>query len=439
MENPLSIKVLEQCRISPPSGSVPQTSVHLTYFDLGEVGIDPPVHCLYFYKHECSKTHFMQSILPNMKHSLSLTLQHFFSLAGNLTWFPESTVPEIIYHDGDSVSFTVVESDFDFDHLCGNNPRDAITLFPNTGICVGLTISHTTADGIAFNHFMRFWASVCSFGGEITKSVLSDHALPSYNRTKISDPYGIETAHINGLKKINIYPQSFTLPITPTDPNDRLVATFVMDAPTIDKLKKWVLRRITERNKVLPCFNVTSVVATLACVWVCWSKALDGDKWEYNSKEHLMLPVDCRARIDPALPLTYFGNCFTFCFRTISKNDLFGEDGIVIAAELIGKALQTFCKAVLDDCENLFPKFSSIASQRIFGVSGSPRMRSYEVDFGWGTPKKVELISSTATYGWVTLSEHGDREKGSLEIGVAMKKPQMDVFASLFENTLSSL
>ncbi|KAF6140912.1 hypothetical protein GIB67_042325 [Kingdonia uniflora] len=185
-------------------------------------------------------------------------------------------------------------------------------------------------------------------------------------------------------------PISFTLPITPTDPNDRLVATFVMDAPTIDKLKKWVLRRITERNKVLPCFNVTSVVATLACVWVCWSKALDGDKWECwtkasntgenvvdNSKEHLILPVDCRARIDPALPLTYFGNCFTFCFRTISKNDLFGEDGIVIAAELIGKALQTFCKAVLDDCENLFPKFSSIASQRIFGVSGSPRMRSY--------------------------------------------------------------
>ncbi|KAF6139249.1 hypothetical protein GIB67_035864 [Kingdonia uniflora] len=59
-------------------------------------------------------------------------------------------------------------------------------------------------------------------------------------------------------------PISFTLPITPTDPNDRLVATFVMDAPTIDKLKKWILRRITERNKVLPCFNVTSVVATLA-------------------------------------------------------------------------------------------------------------------------------------------------------------------------------
>ncbi|KAF6157908.1 hypothetical protein GIB67_015224 [Kingdonia uniflora] len=65
-----------------------------------------------------------------MKHSLSLTLQHFFPLAGNLTWCPQSTVPEIVYVDGDSVSFTIVESDFSFDHLCENHSRDAKEFSP---------------------------------------------------------------------------------------------------------------------------------------------------------------------------------------------------------------------------------------------------------------------------------------------------------------------
>ncbi|KAF6157587.1 hypothetical protein GIB67_037160 [Kingdonia uniflora] len=214
-----------------------------------------------------------------MKHSLSLTLQHLYSFAGNLTWYPESPVPEIIYVDGDSILFTSIESNFSFDHLYDNHPRDA-------------------------NDFV----------------LLSTHLLP---RSSTS-----------------------------------------------------------------------------------------------GSTTYQLLAVD---RTDPALPLTYFGNCLMFCFGTITKNELFGEDGIVIAAEVIGKALQTFGKAVLDDCENLFPKLPSIESQRIFGVAGSPRVRSYEVDFG------------------VSLSEHGDHNKGGLEIGIAMKKPQMDVFASLFENTLSGL
>ncbi|KAF6149302.1 hypothetical protein GIB67_026158 [Kingdonia uniflora] len=448
--------------------SLAQTSLPLTFFDLPELGLDCPVHCVYLYQLQCSKTHFTDSILPDMKHSLSLTLQHFFSLVGNLTWSPQSAVPEIVYVDGDSISFRVAESSFNFNHLCGNHPRDAndfasltshlvpryssttaevqypllalqVTLFPNSGICVGVTMSHIPADGMSSTHFMKFWASVCSNLGQKTTTLLPDF-LPSFDRTTIIDPQGIETAYLNYLKTINITQQSFTLPSTPTGPvHDKVVATFIMDFNNIVKLKKWVLRRTIEQNKKEPYFNLTSLIVTSAYVWVCLIKAMESVNVLDSSREHIVIPVDCRTRLDPALPVTYFGNCIVNSCATIDKNDLVGEDGIVIAAEMIGKAIQTTCKNVLDGAENLFANIFSVESERVFEINGSPKMGAYDVNFGWGRPKKYEVIYIDDDCGYITLSDCGDSTDRSLEVSVTLKRLEMDAFASIFHDTLNNL
>ncbi|KAF6141759.1 hypothetical protein GIB67_027937 [Kingdonia uniflora] len=456
MEYPHTVNVLEQCQVSPPPGSVPQTSLPLTIFDLPLLGLIPPQK-LFFYELEVPKTHFMDSILPNMKHSLSLTLQHFFPFVGNIVWSPQSTKPEIIYVDGDSISFNVAESNFNFKHLCGNYPRDVneftplvtpllplstaprpllafqVTLFPNSGISIGYSFCHVVADGMAGTHFMRAWSSVCSLlGGD--PSLLS-HPLPHLDRTTINDPYGIEASTLNELKNINITQQSFSLPCTPTDPSNKVVATFIMDLPKVEKLKKWVLTQIIEKHKKEPSFYVTTLVVTCAYVWVCLVKALEGIHPLNNVREHFMLPINARTRIDPALPVTYFGNCLLFSFTSTQQTDLLGEDGLVLAAEAIAKANPRDVNEVLNDVGNYIFNLSSAESERLLIISGSPKLRSYDVNFGFGKPKKIEIISSTSA-GFVTLMERGDSAEGGLEIGIALGKLEMDAFASLFEDTL---
>ncbi|KAF6170084.1 hypothetical protein GIB67_042814 [Kingdonia uniflora] len=240
-----------------------------------------------------------------------------------------------------------------------------VTLFPNSGICMGTTTSHAAVDGMAIGHFLRSWASFCSHLGGDT-SLPHDYLLPTFDRSTITDPYGIKVSYLKDLKRFNISQQSFSVPSTPTDQNDKVVATFVMDLVKIEKLKKWVSRGILEKNKKDPTFNLTTLVVTCAHVWVCLVQALGGDDTLETAKEHFIVAVDCRTRLDPALPQHIF-----------------------IAKLLV------------------------FAQERLLGVSGSPRLKLYDVNFGWGKSKKVEIISSTVTYGCVTLSES---ESGKVEV-----------------------
>ncbi|KAF6149291.1 hypothetical protein GIB67_026147 [Kingdonia uniflora] len=354
-----------------------------------------------------------------MKHSLSLTLQQFFFSYRKPHLVSTICSAYNYLRNGDSVSFTVAESNFNFNHLCDNHPRDAndfapltshlvrrssttaavqypllalqVTMFPNSGICGRVT------------NFMKFWASVCSNLGQET-TMLLPHFLPSFERTTIIYPQGIETTYLNYLKTINISQQSFTLPDTPTGPvHDKVVATFAKDFKKIVKLKKWVLRPTIKKNKKEPYFNLTPLIVTSAYVWVCLIKALESVDVLDSSREHIVIPVDCRIRLDPALPVIYFGNCIVNSCATIDKNDLVGKDGIVIAAEMIGKAIQTTCKNVLDGAENLFANIFSVA------------------------------------YEYITLSEYGDNADRSLEISVTLKRLEMDAFASILHDTLNNL
>ncbi|OMO63396.1 Transferase [Corchorus olitorius] len=123
------MKVLDSCHVSPPPGSVPNTSLRLTFFDLPWFPF-PNIQRLFFYKFPHPTSHFMETIIPLLKHSLSLTLQHFFPYAAKLICPPPPGKPYIHYRDGDFVTFTVVESSADFNHIVANYPRDVKVLQP---------------------------------------------------------------------------------------------------------------------------------------------------------------------------------------------------------------------------------------------------------------------------------------------------------------------
>ncbi|XP_058092126.1 malonyl-coenzyme A:anthocyanin 3-O-glucoside-6''-O-malonyltransferase-like [Magnolia sinica] len=451
MAEPRNLKVLEVCRVSPPPGSVADTSLPLTVFDVFWL-VMPPVQRLFFYQfpQNSNKTHFIDTLLPKLKHSLFLSLRLFFPLAGNLILSPKSGEHEIRYIDGDSVSLTVAESDADFHRLAANHPRDVlelhplvpqlpvsdtqnqpllalqVTIFPDSGICIGTSISHAVADGSSSMHFMKSWASICRSGDE---SLIKSR--PFYDRSV--------AAYLDGLKRLRLDQMAtFKLDQAAESLKPRatpVLAAFVMGRADIDTLRQRVLaQRSDDSQKPI---HTSSFVLTCAYVWVCLIRSRGDDDRDKNV--HFAFAVDCRARLDPPIPATYFGNCIDFCLCNVKGNDLLTEDGVGPASEAIGRAIQALNDGVLNSLDTLKPTASSIvvSGENFLTVAGSPKFRVYETDFGWGKPVKVEVISIERT-GAISLAESRD-EEGGIEVGLVLSKSQMERFASLFEEGLNNL
>lgn len=120
-----TMTLLEQSQVSPPQATVGQKSLPLTFFDIGWLNTFDPIHPLLFYELPITKTQFTETIVPNLKQSLSVTLQHFFPFVGKLTIFPSGDKnPEIRCDEGDSVVATFAECNLDFNDLIGNHPRE---------------------------------------------------------------------------------------------------------------------------------------------------------------------------------------------------------------------------------------------------------------------------------------------------------------------------
>ncbi|KAL5719401.1 hypothetical protein ACHQM5_012182 [Ranunculus cassubicifolius] len=459
-----NINIIEQCKISPPPASVSSpTSIPLTIFDIF-MSIFPPVQRLLFYDLHHSKPYFLETVLPNIKHSLSLTLQHFFPLAGNITWPQASSLPEIQYINGDYVLLTVAESgsDNDFSSLVGNHAKSAnglhtlapkllmkvstannkclpimaiqVTVFPNQGICIGITYSHSAADGKTLNHFIKSWASRCKLQGRSSNdddgSILS---IPSYDRSLLVTNTDLNMSCLNYLKRYNITRDTFYLSKdNHYDYEDKVLATFVMRPHTIKRLRQWVLSRVSDKKSHLSAF-----VLTTAYVWVCLSKAQSSERVaEEGYIEYFGFLVDFRLKVDPPLPVTYFGNCLIPVLVESKRIDLVGEDGVLIAAELIGNAIQKMedGDGILENIGNfLLTEFTFIPDQTLT-VAGSTKFGIYQTDFGWGTPKKSEVISISGT-GAISLTECST-EAGGVEIGLVRKTREVEAFTSLFANTI---
>nr|AIS92513.1 putative anthocyanin acyltransferase [Epimedium sagittatum] len=458
-----SMKVIEESLVSPPSGFIPETPLSLTFFDIKWLSL-PPVSSINFYSYPHETTHFMKTTLADIKHSLSITLQPFYPLAGKLTWPLDSTKPVIDCSEHNlSVTLAVVESNVDFNHLVGDHPRDVndfyplvpqltssdttrfnfvpvmavqVTVFPNAGISIGTTTMHTVADGSTFGHFMRSWASVCKAGGDL--SSLGPESLPVIDRSLIKDPKNFDDIYLNALAGRNVSQKCFYTPKTPTVKIDMVRSTFSLGRKHIEKIKSGVLAWFdAKENATTTPVQVSTFVATCAYLWVCLTKVLAANEdVDEKAIECFMFPVDYRERWNPPVAKTYFGNCVMPCFVDVKSKDLLGEHGVSIAAEAIRNAILKMHEVALIWAENLFTKMRSMPG-RVFAISGSPKMALYGTDFGWGAPKKYEAVSIDNT-GTMSLCECPSGE-GVVEIGIVLNKVQMDAFAFVFADTVSVL
>ncbi|KAJ8647071.1 hypothetical protein MRB53_000094 [Persea americana] len=459
-----TVKVIEQNRVAPPSGSVPETSLPLTFFDV--FWVQPhAVRQIVFFELSDSKTH-----LSSLKQSLSLALQRFYPLAGTLRLSPLTGEHEIHYTDGDSVPLTIVESDSDFHELVADHPIDTaefhplvaelptasglislqFTIFPNSGFSIGLTVLHVVADGSSAMQFMKYWASVCRLGHEAS---LMNSPLPLYDRSLIQDPKGLKRIFLDlitmSTKREDQKPRS--VQAQSQQQGHMVRATFVLTRANIEELRQRVTMaraaHMEEGGEKKP-IHVSSFVLTCAHVWVCLTKvrAVEADQ-----TVHFGFAVDCRGRMrmGPPIPISYFGNCITMCIVSAKGSDIAmggddDDDGFVAACEGISRVIQRLDDddhddGVLGGSDRWFRRLLSMmaAGEPLITVAGSSRLGVYDMDFGFGRPRKAELISIEDT-GAISLAESRDNAGRGIEVGLALPKHEMEQFTYYYDKGLKN-
>ncbi|XP_010502981.1 PREDICTED: BAHD acyltransferase At3g29680-like [Camelina sativa] len=454
----MALKITKISQVNPARNSSHDSSdpliYPLTFFDLRWLKFHPTERVIFYKLNTCSSPEaFYSVILPKLEHSLSLVLRHYLPLAGRLTWDPQDPKPHIVVSPHDSVSLTVAESDAYFSCISGKGLRPEteiralvpkssvfgdspslvslqVTLFPNQGFCIGIAAHHSSMDGKTMVRFIKSWAHICKHGA----MDLPNDLTPFLDRTVINVPPSLDAKILELLSYLSKENDSFkTLKLPPIEEisPDVVRVTLELTQENIEKLRERAKRESTRSHLEL---HLSTFVVANAYLWACLVKTRGGN---VNRPVRFIFVADYRHRLDPPVPDTYFGNCVfpVGCFGY--KAEVFlEEDGYVNAVEMLSDSvrsigsqeIETICKLYINGTKSVEPgtQAGSVAGSNQFGLYGS--------DFGWGKPCNSEIVSIDRNEA-ISMSERRD-EPGGVEIGLCVKKCEMDIFLSLFQNGL---
>ncbi|KAF3330287.1 malonyl-coenzyme A:anthocyanin 3-O-glucoside-6''-O-malonyltransferase-like protein [Carex littledalei] len=355
-----SIKVLDKIDVSPPANSSLNFNpvVPLTFFDIAWLHTGP-VDRLFFFSYHESTSHFLSVSLPSLTSSLSLTLQRFHLLTCHVSTSPSDPAQYIFSPSTtNSIALTVaqLESGTNFEELVTSDPRDLskldplvpqlcksndgttplaalqITIFPNEGICIGVSIHHVACDDSASIHFVKSWAAACRDNGFDSESA---PVLPIHDRSVIPDPNGLYFKSLSEMRDLASNAPPPPPPDLSVKPPALYMATFSLSREQIDRFKHGVVDTVASSG--VPSHSSSFTVAS-AYAWICLLKC-QGEKLTKETA-HLLFSVDCRARLTPPVPVQYFGNCLRPCFVEANVEDLLSENGVINGAIAIGKSIK---------------------------------------------------------------------------------------------------
>ncbi|KAI7754903.1 hypothetical protein M8C21_026689 [Ambrosia artemisiifolia] len=167
---------------------------------------------------------------------------------------------------------------------------------------------------------------------------------------------------------------------------------------------------------------------TCAYIWCCLAKARNDD-----NRLAFAIPLDCRTRMDPPIPAAYFGKCIWGCVVTAKTTLLTGNQVFIEAAKLIGENLHKMLMdkdGIVKDKLPLEELLSDGIPTTIISIAGTPKLKLYDIDFGWGRAKKLERIS--LDYGASISIDAGKESEQDFEIGVCLTTMQMHAFVRVF-------
>jgi hypothetical protein len=274
------------------------------------------------------------------------------------------------------------------------------------GISIGFTVNHAVVDGTSLWHFINSWADLCRGAATISHPPLHSRCFD-----------------IKGSRIALSLPKTQTVEkFSPPALSEKI---FHFSKETIWRLKD----RANRKNPKGPII-ISSFQALSAHIWQAITRARGLPPDEPTT---FKLAVNCRPRLNPPLPYSYFGNAIQIVSTTVTAGELLACD-ISSAAGLLQRIIWPHrdgnIRAELQKYKQrpTVVKLDRTIRDNSVMMGSSPRSPMYDSDFGWGRPVGVRS-------GWANkfdgkMSAYPEREGGA---GVDVEICLMPAFMAAME------
>ncbi|XP_062096067.1 uncharacterized acetyltransferase At3g50280-like [Humulus lupulus] len=342
---------------------------------------------------------FMEALLAKLKNSLSLTLVHFYPLAGRFKTLLQSENPPscLVYVDcsnespgakfihatldmtvSDILSPTdvpsVVQSFFDHDRAVNYDGHTASLLSIQVtelvdGVFIGCSINHAIADGTSYWNFFNMWSEVFRGTTTISRPPIFKRWFPEGHGPKISLPYA--------------HPDEFVDRFEAPELRERV---FHFSMESLAKLK-------AKANAEYNTTKISSFQSLSALIWRCITRARNLPPEQITN---CRLAANNRARLDPPISENYFGNAIYPIRGFTTVGELLEHDLGWVAWKLheaVSNHNDKRIRGLMEDWLETRRVFQLGQLVDPFSVlmGSSARFNKYGIDFGMG--KAVALRS----------------------------------------------
>ncbi|KAL4637624.1 hypothetical protein ACB092_03G090400 [Castanea dentata] len=414
----VEVEVISYENIKPSS----PTPTHLRYYELSFLDqIFPRMYIpfLFFYTENDAyskiSTHPDKSFSSVLKQSLSNVLTRYYPLAGRIkdnlivdcndegVLYREAQVkcelPDIVTNQNPAEFKKFLPCDIDGTHHFAFAVQ--ANYFTCGGIAIATCISHKIADGTSFIMFMKSWAARARGDSDIYPEFQASTLFPPTNTLSGFQPE-------NNMIKEKL-----------------VLKRFVFSSASIVALRE----KYGESSGLESPIHPSRVEALSVFLW---SRYVAATQANFGPKKPNMVlfAVNLRTRMDPPLPRNSFGNISRIATVLLSSEERDGLVGKVRAA--IRKIDNEYVKKLQDHAQHL--NFLKEASGKVmkedvvpFNFSSWCRFPMYEVDFGWGNPMWIGLVSMPFKNVVIFIdTKSGD----GIEVWVNLKEEDMAKFES---------
>ncbi|WCJ36687.1 HXXXD-type acyl-transferase family protein [Euphorbia peplus] len=425
------VKVTAKSHVKP-SETLGKKECQLVTFDL-------PYLAFYYnqklllYKTDKSVEEF-EELVRKLKQGLGVVLEEFYQLGGKLER-DEDGVFKVVFDDemegvevveaiGDEISvddLTAEEGTASFKDLIPYNgvlnlegqqrPLLALQLTKlKDGLAIGLAFNHAILDGSSTWHFMRSWAEICNGSTSISVPPFLERTKARDTRVKLDlslppDPF----SESNGDATAKVTPQLKE-------------KVFKFSESSIEKIKSKV-----NQNPPTDGLKPFSTFQSLAVH--IWRHVTHARELKPEDITVFTVFADCRKRVDPPMPESYFGNLIQAIF-TGTAAGLLTYNPPEFGAGVIQKAIEAHNAKAIDQRNKEWESAPKIfqfkdAGVNCVAVGSSPRFPVYEMDFGWGKPESVRSGSNNRFDGMVYLYQ-GKSGGKSIDVEITLEAGAME-------------
>ncbi|KAL3507999.1 hypothetical protein ACH5RR_033381 [Cinchona calisaya] len=441
--NSPTVQYVSECFIKPKyTSEQSKQPIYLSPADLSLVFVHYLQRGILFRKPPTFATdnkNHVDQLVKNLKESLSLTLVHFYPLAGRLATkrLGENPPSMAIYVDctkGPGARFIQAWLDLAVDDIVSpiDVPEIVGSFFDhngsinydgceksllsiqvtelNDGIFIGCSLNHMIGDGTSLWHFLNSWSEMFQYLGkviEISRPPTYEKLFPEGYGPILALPFtGNEDEFMRGNKQKG---------------SEKIFRerVFHFSAESIAKLKT---RANAECNNSSTNNSISSLQALSAFVWRCITRIKN---FPSDQRTCFAFVANNRTRLVPPLSQDCFGNFFHPLIVTTTCGELL-DGSLGWAAELLHQSVINHTDQMIRESMNSWAKSPFFSRNSIefsetctIVLASSPRFNMYGTEFGLGKPLAIRSGRGSKFDGKVTANA-GSEGGGSVDLEICL-------------------